>query len=1146
MFRKWACILALTASCIVPLTAQDIFVTPGASSSNTIGVFRGDPFTSAGAIAGPAGAFQVLRVSATKFYVISRAAVDTVTVYEGALPSPTQTKRFNLAQPATGAAVSPDGRRVVALAGSAYVFDTATDTNLTPGGLDVGSNPTGVAISNDSSRAIVLSSTTQRLSGIDLNTNTVASRTTVPGTGVDLAAAPNGFVYVTAPNALVEYDPRTLNNTATISLNAFPGRIAFTPDARGAVLTNTNPVTGSSLIYVDLVQRTSVTAPVIGGGAALEEVVATSANTAYAYSPQTGRLYSTQLTPGGTAPLVLTPVAFGSVAVDTVRHLATSAEVPSRYLFVLTTIGLFRIDATGNVTGPVQVPAIGELSIAAAPVTTGATTVTALNPTQTIGAEQTSLPLVVRVTDASGNPVSGAAVTFSASPTGSVISNAMTTTNNLGLASAQVTAPTGGVSGNITVTAAVAGVANASSFTISYGTQTPGGGATTGQMQIISGTGQVLGQFQTTANQEPLRVIVRDVSGRPLPGVNVTWAVTQGQGGSVTPSASTTDENGIATANFISNLANPGQPFITSIVTASIGTENVSFYLTTLANSPGGALGFLNAYPRQPSNVIEARAGETIPAAIRYDVVSPVGARLPFVGIRVETDAKDTNGRSVAQCRGGIQLSDQEGVATCDLVVGPFVGETSMTVTVGSVRQDRLNLVVRAGEPSTMRIVQGNNQTGNPGQQLPLSLIIEVMDQFGNILPGVAIQWENLTPNLANMINRVDQTDINGRASVNVVFGQTAGTVQIRARAGNTSTTFSLTISVPVSGVAIRSGNNQTAAVSTAFGQPLEVLVTNAQGQPVQGAQVSFAVASGSTGTASIGSATATTNAQGVASTTVTAGSTTGPVSITATAGGVSQTFSLTVRPVGPGFTAASIVSNAGFQPGISPGSIASINVSGIAPNLRGTVSGISIVGPLPTRLEDVEVLFNGIAAPIYAVSNVNGQESVVVQVPFEVSPGSASVTVRSSTGGSTTVTGVQILPIKPGIFEFIDTNGQRYAVGVRPDGSYVSSANPARRGEIVRVFATGLGQVSPATGTNRAGLSNQEQNVLAPIIVGVNNEGVRVVSSQLQPGAVGVYVVAFEVPANTAPGTSRPFAIAAVGGDGQPVFGNGSAIPIQ
>jgi uncharacterized protein (TIGR03437 family) len=221
---------------------------------------------------------------------------------------------------------------------------------------------------------------------------------------------------------------------------------------------------------------------------------------------------------------------------------------------------------------------------------------------------------------------------------------------------------------------------------------------------------------------------------------------------------------------------------------------------------------------------------------------------------------------------------------------------------------------------------------------------------------------------------------------------------------------------------------------------------------------------------------------------------------------------------------------------------MAVIYASGIAPGLNGSVTP-GTAGPLPTTLRDVQVQFNGIAAPIYAVSNVNNQESVIVQVPFEVAAGSSSVTISVANGGSTTVSGVPILPVKPGVFENVDTTGQRYASAVRSDGSYVSPTNPARRGEIISVFAGGLGQVTPATGTNRVGLPGQ--NVIVPVIVGVDDKGARVLSAQLLPGSIGIYVVTFEVPNEAVPGSARNFVIAVDVG-GSSVFSNGTFIAIQ
>jgi uncharacterized protein (TIGR03437 family) len=307
---------------------------------------------------------------------------------------------------------------------------------------------------------------------------------------------------------------------------------------------------------------------------------------------------------------------------------------------------------------------------------------------------------------------------------------------------------------------------------------------------------------------------------------------------------------------------------------------------------------------------------------------------------------------------------------------------------------------------------------------------------------------------------------------------------------------------------------------------------------------VDFRVTSGS---ATVNPASAATNAQGEASTSVTAGSTAGPVVITASSGSLTATFNLTVSGAGPGpgtgpqFTANDILNAAGFQPGVSPGSIAYIRVRGIAPNLRGSTPANAIIGPLPVRLADVEVLFNGIPAPIYAVSNVNGEESVVVQVPFEVTPGPVAVTVRLA-GVGTTVD-VQVSPVKPGVFTYRDVNGQTFAVATRPDGSYVTSTNPARRGEEIRIYVTGVGQTISATGTNLSG--NPGQSVAAQVIAGLNNAGVRVRSAELLEGAIGVAVITMEVPSDTQPGPNQPLGFAVAGPDGQFVFANGTAVPI-
>jgi uncharacterized protein (TIGR03437 family) len=206
-----------------------------------------------------------------------------------------------------------------------------------------------------------------------------------------------------------------------------------------------------------------------------------------------------------------------------------------------------------------------------------------------------------------------------------------------------------------------------------------------------------------------------------------------------------------------------------------------------------------------------------------------------------------------------------------------------------------------------------------------------------------------------------------------------------------------------------------------------------------------------------------------------------------------------------------------------------------------------------------VSVTFNGVTAPILDVANENGQESVSVQVPCELStltlPATVSMVVTVNNYASPAFN-VSVAEYSPGIFQAFDPyDGVLRAVLVRPDGSFVSAVNnPARRGEVIRMWVTGLGPTSPALFTNEfdplvpdanGNLVPQMLAVQASLVVGVNNSGVSVISANYAYGMVGVYEVDFEVPASTTPGSNVPFAIAVVEGNNL-LFGNASLIAIE
>ena len=96
----------------------------------------------------------------------------------------------------------------------------------------------------------------------------------------------------------------------------------------------------------------------------------------------------------------------------------------------------------------------------------------------------------------------------------------------------------------------------------------------------------------------------------------------------------------------------------------------------------------------------------------------------------------------------------------------------------------------------------------------------------------------------------------------------------------------------------------------------------------------------------------------------MTAGATAGPIVITASTAGVpSVTFNLTAKLPGPECAPnATFFNGVGSQPNfISPGGIATIVCTGLAPGLQGAVFG-PYGQPLPYQLANVTVKFGAIA----------------------------------------------------------------------------------------------------------------------------------------------------------------------------------------
>jgi len=224
-----------------------------------------------------------------------------------------------------------------------------------------------------------------------------------------------------------------------------------------------------------------------------------------------------------------------------------------------------------------------------------------------------------------------------------------------------------------------------------------------------------------------------------------------------------------------------------------------------------------------------------------------------------------------------------------------------------------------------------------------------------------------------------------------------------------------------------------------------------------------------------------------------------------------------------PRFTAAGITNAASFLPGITPGGIATIFGSELTTGVRGRILAADRL-PLPTQLAGTSVRVNGIDAPLFAVANVEGQEQINLQVPYELAGQATATVVVINSGVAGAPAQVPVLAAQPGIFTVPGTTlPGGYSLGVithGADGRLVTRENPARRGEVVVIYATGLGPVSPAPRTGAPATAEPlSWTVTEPVVI-MRGQRAEVQFSGLTPGFVALYQVNIRIPEAVIPGT--------------------------
>ena len=479
-------------------------------------------------------------------------------------------------------------------------------------------------------------------------------------------------------------------------------------------------------------------------------------------------------------------------------------------------------------------------------------------------------------------------------------------------------------------------------------------------------------------------------------------------------------------------------------------------------------------------------------------------------------------------------VSDACGDATTTVVLGCNAkgeGELKAGLADG-VEMDKLRFESEAGELAGLFKVQGDNQSGSPGQRLSRALLIRTGDVCENGIAKVPLRWRVLPEPRATMRNVFQRSNNFGDASAIVTMGAYGGPFQIAVESGRFRAVFDLTTTLDATSLVRLSGDQQSVMAGQYAAQPLVVEVRGSNGFGVSGVDVDFAVTQGA---ATLTETSVKTDGLGVAFTRLHS-TEEGAMVVTASAIDQSVTFHLGTGVVGPNAPVEGFVNGASFLQGWTPGSLGSLFLSGLLGNIDGVV--IPEDFPFPTTLEGVQIKVNGVPAPLIALININGAEQINLQVPFGFGSGQATVMVERD-GLSTTVEGVPLTSVQPGIFEFT-LDGQLFAAILDdPYNKLVTPSNPAAPGDVVQLFLTGLGPTDPMVGTNQPGPVPLGLP-LADVAVGIDNQGVEVLGSFYAPDAITLYQINFRIPESAQPGNRKLSVVA----DG--VASQDSLIPIQ
>ena len=200
---------------------------------------------------------------------------------------------------------------------------------------------------------------------------------------------------------------------------------------------------------------------------------------------------------------------------------------------------------------------------------------------------------------------------------------------------------------------------------------------------------------------------------------------------------------------------------------------------------------------------------------------------------------------------------------------------------------------------------------------------------------------------------------------------------------------------------------------------------------------------------------------------------------------------------------------------GLSPGLIFTLFGTGLGPAIGQTLQ-LGSNGNVLSNLSGIQVTVNGTAAPLLYV----GQGQINAVAPYEIA-GKSSATIQVLDNGvQSATTSASVVASAPEIFSL--GNGQ--GAILNQDGSVNGPSNPAARGSVVSIYATGEGQTNPP-GVNGA-IANESlaglPRPVAPFSITIGGQTAQYTYAGTAPQSfAGFFQVNAVIPSNISTGNA-------------------------